>query len=212
MPTKKKAAAPSRQAAYTARNRANLVLAGQKVLAEIGPEATIEQVAEIAQVSPTTIYKYFPNKELLFAEALSQIWAEWVAWSYNGATPGESLEVVMNSARKLFWIKQTHPLFAKILHNTLSNPSFIIQAVSGPGRAVFKNLADRGELAKDNFDIRLGVYAFSLGGILTSVHVTESISPSQAEVALGYALRIFEVSDAKIKKVISTKLEFAPTK
>ena len=212
MPSKKKSAPPSRQAAYTARNRANLVLAAQTVLAEIGPQATIEQVTEFAQVSPTTIYKYFPNKDLLFAEALSQIWVEWVAWSYNGRPPGESLEVVINSARKLFWIKQTHPLFAKILHNTLSNPSFIIQAVSGPGRAVFKSLADRGELAKDNFDIRLGVYSYSLGGILSLVHVTESMSPSQAEQALGYALRIFDVSDAKIKKILATKLDFAPTK
>jgi hypothetical protein len=98
------------------------------------------------------------------------------------------------------------------VRTTLSNPSFIIQAVSGPGRAVFKSLADRGELAKDNFDIRLGVYAYSLGRILTSVHVTETISPSQAEQAMGYALRIFEVSDAKIKKIFSSKLEFPPTK
>jgi len=212
VPTKKQAPAPSRQAAYTARNRANLVSSAQKVLADIGPSATIEQVAEYSQVSPTTIYKYFPNKELLFSEALGQIWVEWVAWSYNGRPAGESLEVVINSARKLFWIKQTHPLFAKIMHNTLSNPSFIIEAVSGPGRAVFKSLADRGELAKDNFDIRLTVYAYALGGILASVHVAESMSPSQAEEALGYALRIFDVSDAKIKKLISTKLEFAPTK
>ena len=212
MPAKKKAAAPNRQAAYTARNRANLVLSAQRVLAEIGPQATIEQVSEMAQVSPTTIYKYFANKELLFSEALSQIWMEWVAWSYNGSMPGESLEVVINSGRKLFWLKQTHPFFAKILHNTLSNPSFIIQAVSGPGRGVFKSLADRGELAKDNFDIRLGVYAYALGGILTSVHVTETISPSQAEQAMGYALRIFDVSDAKIKKIFASKLEFPPTK
>ena len=34
-----------RQAAYTARNRAALIKAGQEVLAEIGPSATIEQLA-----------------------------------------------------------------------------------------------------------------------------------------------------------------------
>jgi hypothetical protein len=36
--------------------------------------------------------------------------------------------------------------------------------------------------------------------------------PPQAEQAMGYALRIFEVSDAKIKKIFSSKLEFPPTK
>lgn len=212
MPTRKKAAAPSRQAAYTARNRANLVLAGQQVLAEIGPQATIEQVSEAAHVSPTTIYKYFPNKELLFTEALSQIWAEWVAWSYNGREVGESLEIVIDTARKLFWIKQTHPLFAKILHNTLSNPEFIIRAVSGPGRSAFMNLADRGEIAKENLDIRLDLYASSLAGILTAVHVNETISSTQAEQALVYALRIFDVSEERAKKIIARKLVFPLTK
>jgi len=212
VPTRKKAAAPSRQAAYTARNRANLVLAGQQVLAAIGPQATIEQVSEAAHVSPTTIYKYFPNKELLFTEALSQIWAEWVAWSYNGREVGESLEIVIDTARKLFWIKQTHPLFAKILHNTLSNPEFIIRAVSGPGRSAFMKLADRGEIAKENLDIRLALYASSLAGILTAVHVNETMSSTQAEQALVYALRIFDVSEARAKKIVARKLVFPLTK
>jgi AcrR family transcriptional regulator len=41
-------------------------------LAEIGPTATIEQIAAYAEVSPATIYKYFENKDQLFVEALSE--------------------------------------------------------------------------------------------------------------------------------------------
>ena len=55
-----------RQAAYSARNRARLIKDAQIVLAEIGPSATIEQIAAHAEVSPTTIYKYFENKDQLF--------------------------------------------------------------------------------------------------------------------------------------------------
>jgi len=212
MPTKKQATKPSRQAAYTARNRANLIASAQTVLAEIGPDATIEQVAEIAQVSPTTIYKYFPNKELLFSEALSQIWSAWVDWAYAGRPPGESLESAMNVARMLFWVKQTHPLFAKILHNTLSNPDFIIKAVSGPARIAFKKLADKGEISKDNFEVRIMLYGYELAGILTAVHVSETMSPTQAEQALAISMRVFDVSEARAKKIISSKLDFAPTK
>ena len=70
MAGKKKVAEPGgRQAAYAARNRAALLKAGQEVLAEIGPSATIEQLAGHAQVSPTTIYKYFTNKDELFIQA-----------------------------------------------------------------------------------------------------------------------------------------------
>ena len=154
MPSKKpvKKAAGNRQAAYSARNRAALIKAGQEVLAEIGPGATIEQLASHAQVSPTTVYKYFASKELLFSEALDQIWREWVVWSYNGVQPGQSLQATLDTARKLFWVKQTHPFFAKILHNTLGNPTFLIEAVRGGGTEVFKKMADKGELKKDDFE------------------------------------------------------------
>jgi len=91
-----------RQAAYTARNRAALIKAGQQVLAEIGPQATIEQLVEYAEVSPTTIYKYFENKEVLFAEAFNQSWENWIEWSNQVATPGERLERVLDTGRKLF--------------------------------------------------------------------------------------------------------------
>ena len=214
MPSKKpvKKAAGNRQAAYSARNRAALLRAGQEVLADIGPGATIEQLASHAQVSPTTVYKYFASKELLFSEALDQIWREWVEWSYNGAKPGQSIEAVLDTARKLFWVKQTHPFFAKILHNTLGNPTFLIAAVRGGGTEVFKKMADKGELRKDDFEKRVTMWAYCLAGLLTSVHVTEELAPSEAEVAMGIALSIWGVSEAKAKKIMSRPLVFAPVK
>ena len=212
MPAKKQAAKqPSnRQAAYVARNRSELIKVGQEVLAEIGPAATIEELAAYAQVSPTTIYKYFKNKEVLFSEALSQMWLEWVVWSYNDAPAGQDLETVLTSARKLFWVKQTHPLFAKVLHNTLANPTFIIEAVKAGGVKVFKELANQDLLEKDEFEKRMILWSYCLAGILTAVHVNEELSPSEAEVALALGLSIWGVSEVKAKKLMSKKLIFAP--
>jgi AcrR family transcriptional regulator len=210
---KKVAQVPAgRQAAYTARNRAKLLHSAQQVLADIGPTATIEQIAEIAEVSPTTIYKYFDNKEILFREALGLIWREWVEWSYNGAPPAQSIEAVLDSARKLFWVKQTHPLMAKILHNTLENPMFIIQAVSGGATEVFRGLAERGDLSNQNFENRILLWAYCLAGLMTAVHVTGELSPTDAEVAFGIGLSIWGVSDAKAKKLMARPLVFAPVK
>ena len=197
-----------RQAAYTARNRAAIVRAAQSVLAEIGPGATIEQIADYSQVSPTTIYKYFKNKEVLFAEALNQIWTDWVAWSYNGVPEGESLEAVIDVARKLFWIKQTHPLFAKILHNTLQNPDFVIRAVRSDGTRVFRQLASAGELTSKDFEIRVNLYSNVLAGLLVAVHVNEEMSPAEADQALAIALRIFEIPEARARKIVARKLVF----
>jgi AcrR family transcriptional regulator len=212
MPSKKPAqkTAGNRQAAYSARNRAALIKAGQEVLAEIGPRATIEELANHAQVSPTTIYKYFASKEVLFAEALGEIYERWVTWAYNGTPRGGSLETTLDTGRKLFWVKQSHPLFAKILHNTLRDPSFVIMATKNGAESVFKNHAELGMLNNEDFDKRFIVWSYSYAGILTAVHVTEELSPTQADESLGLALSIWGLSEAKAKKLISRPLVFAP--
>lgn len=214
MPPKKSVpkTAGNRQAAYSARNRVALLKAGQEVLADIGPGATIEQLAAHAEVSPTTIYKYFPTKELLFSEAIAAIYQEWIIWAYNGAPPGGSLETTLDAGRKLFWVKQSHPLFAKILHNTLRDPSFVIAAIKMGAEAVFKNYAQLGILENEDFDKRFILWSYSFAGIMTSVHLTEEISPTQAEGSLVIALSIWGVSEAKAKKLMSRPLVFAPTK
>ena len=212
MPSKKpaKKTAGNRQAAYTARNRAALIKSGQEVLAAIGPGATIEDLANHAQVSPTTIYKYFESKEVLFSEAIAEIYQRWIIWAYNGKPPGGSLETTLDAGRKLFWVKQSHPLFAKILHNTLRDPSFVISAVKSGAEAVFKNYAELGILEKKDFDKRFILWAYCFAGILTSVHLTEELSPTQAEESLGIALSIWGISEAKAKKLMSRPLVFAP--
>ena len=182
------------------------------MLADIGPGATIEQLAAHAQVSPTTIYKYFATKELLFSEAISEIYHGWVVWAYNGNPLGGSLETTLDTARKLFWVKHTHPLFAKILHNTLRDPSFVIASVKIGAEAVFRNYAELGILENEEFDKRFILWSYSFAGIMTSVHLTEEISPTQAEESLGIALSIWGVSEAKAKKLISRPLVFAPVK
>ena len=214
MPTKKQILKKpgNRQAAYTARNRAALIKAGQEVLADIGPGATIEQLAAHAQVSPTTIYKYFVSKEVLFSEAISEMYQGWIIWAYNGAPPGGSLETTLDTARKLFWVKQTHPLFAKILHNTLRDPSFVIASVKIGAEAVFRNYAELGILENEEFDKRFILWSYSFAGIMTSVHLTEEISPTEAEDSLGIALSIWGVSEAKAKKLMARPLVFAPVK
>ena len=204
--------AGGRQAAYSARNRAKLIKAAQEVLAEIGPSASIEQIAAHADFSPTTIYKYFDNKEALFTVALSQIWSEWVAWSYDGAEQGESLEVVIDNARKLFWIKETHPLFAQILQHVLPNPAFLIRAVQGEGRAAFQKLADKGEINPEDFDLRILLWAHALSGIMSAVHLTGALSPAEAERAMMLGLKIFDVDQDHLQAIMSKKLVFPPVR
>lgn len=214
MTGKKKAAVPGgRQAAYAARNRAALVKAGQEVLAEIGPSATIEQLAGHAQVSPTTIYKYFENKDELFIQAIAEMWISWLQWSSSERAPGTRLEMTLDTGRKLFWARKTHPLFANMLHNSLEQmPNFLILSDKGEGKRVFSELAASGELKQDDFDQRYILWTNTYTGLLKSVFVYEELSPADANIAFGIGLSVWGISEAKAKKIISRPLSFAPVK
>ena len=212
MPAKKKAdpAPGGRQAAYSARNRAALIKVAQEVLAEIGPTATIEQLAAHAQVSPTTIYKYFANKEVLFIEAFGQMYEEWIQWSNQRMTPGEPLETVMDAGRKLLRIKQHDPMLAAVLHNVLKDPQLAKQGVQGEAVKVFRTLAKMGALKNEEFEERLMLWQYLFQGISISLYVTEEISMEEADVAFGIGLSVWGISEAKAKKIISRPLVFPP--
>jgi AcrR family transcriptional regulator len=203
----------SRQAAYSARNRARLVKDAQEVLAEIGPSATIEQIASHAEVSPTTIYKYFEHKDNLFVEALGSAWLEFLMWANEQKAPGDRLERTLDSGRKLFWAEQTHPLFANMLHNCLNEMSdFLVQSDRGEGKRVFSELAASGDLKQEDFEQRWILWANLYNAILKSVFVTKELTPSEAEVAFGIGLSVWGISEAKAKKLISRPLIYTPVK
>ncbi len=210
MATKKKAAAltGNRQAAYSARNRAALITHAQEVLAEVGPSATIEQLSAHAQVSPTTIYKYFNNKEVLFAEALNQLWEEWLNWSGQTRSPGEPLENVLDAGRKLFRIKEHDPILAQVLHNAVKDPQFAMRALQGEGDKVFIALAKMGAIKSEDLEERLILWKNIFTGICISLYGNEEISPEEADVALGIGLSVWGISEAKAKKIISRPLVF----
>jgi AcrR family transcriptional regulator len=210
MATKKKAASltGNRQAAYSARNRAALIKHAQEVLAEVGPSATIEQLSAHAQVSPTTIYKYFNNKEVLFAEALNQLWEEWLNWSGQTRSPGEPLENVIDAGRKLFRIKQHDPILAQVLHNVVKDPNFAMEALQGEASKVFTTLAKMGAIKSEDLEERLILWKNIYTGICVSLYGTEEISPEEADVALGIGLSVWGISEAKAKKIISRPLVF----
>lgn len=199
----------NRQAAFSARNRARLVKAAQEILAEVGPSATLEQIAIYAEVSPTTIYKYFENKDQLFTIALNETWVGFLTWANSQNIAGERLERVLDSGRKLFWARQTHPLFAKILHNCLGALPDFLAADQGGGKKVFSELAERGEIEREDFEKRYLMFTHIYLGLLKSIFVTEEMSPSEAEIAYGIGLSVWGISEAKAKKLISRPLELA---
>jgi AcrR family transcriptional regulator len=198
-----------RQVAYSARNRSRLVRDAQNVLAEIGLEATMEQLSSRAEVSPTTIYKYFGSKEALFSEAILQMWQEWLEWACEAETPCESFESWVTTNRKFLRARQTHPFFGRVLRNILGNPDFLLHTLKGPSEKALKLLAKRGEIVADDLDIKVLLWSQAEAGIFSGVHATETLSPIQADHALGLSLKLFNISDSRIKELLSKDLNLS---
>jgi len=210
MTTKKRPilASSGRQAAYTARNRAHLIDAAQKVLADIGPDATIEQLVAQAQVSANTVYNHFESKEQLFGEALQQIYFEWLAWAYNGKEPGESLEVALTVCRKLFRLQKTHPVLAKILRNSTDRPLFLLDYLQDNAAEAFKTVVHKGELPQADFKSRFMLWGNCVVAIVRAITKNE-ISAAEADKALAIALSIWTISETKASKLMSADLDLS---
>jgi len=210
MATKKPAAevTENRQSAYIARNRIALIKSAQGVLAEVGLHSTIEQLATTANVSPTTIYKYFESKEALLSEALAEAWQEFMLWAHGDEIPGSSFQGMIDVFRKLLRAKQSHPQFARILKNTLSDSSFVLDAVRPMALAVIGKAASKEEIASDQFEERVYLWGYSLSGIMNAVFVTEALSPEKADESLAISLEILDFSKAKAKKLVSHPLVY----
>jgi AcrR family transcriptional regulator len=193
------------------RNRLALIKAAQDVLAEIGPEATVEQFVARAQVSPTTIYNHFYNKDALFKEALAEAWREWIDWAHGGIPADESLEVAVDVCRRLFRIGKTHPEFARLISKALVNPGFIIEAVQADAMPAVKRFARLGQISKGELDKRMRMFGYCVTGILNGVHTTNELSAVDADASLGIALAILGVSPARAKSMVSRQLEKWPT-
>lgn len=190
----------------TKRNRLALIKSAQEVLAEIGPDATVEQFVAHAGVSPTTIYNHFYNKEALFKEALAEAWREWIDWAHGGIAADDSLETAIEVCRKLFRVTKTHPEFSRLISKSLIYPSFVIQAVQADALPAMKRFARLGQLTKADFDKRLRLFSYCVTGIMQGVHTTNELSPADADVSLGIALAIWNIRPETAKSIVSRPL------
>jgi len=190
----------------TTRNRAALIRYAQHVLAENGPDATVEQFVAHAQVSPTTIYNHFGSKEAMFTQAFAQIFREWLEWAHNGVPADESLGVMIDVCRKLFRVEETHPQLGQILGKTLDTPRFVMDAVTADSLPALQAVARLGQLNNAEFDKRTRLFAHCIAGILHGVHTTHELSPSDADVSLEIALAIWSLSPEAAREVTSRPL------
>ena len=209
MPTRKQPipASAGRKSAYVARNHAALLKAAQGVLAEIGPSASIDQFAEGAEVSVSTIYKHFENKEALIAAAFIAAFKDWEIWTDSVLESSSDPLVELVIPMRLFLrLPKTHPHYSTMIAKNLAEvPKYY--SVTQDGLVLhIKELIKKKILVVDNFEVRIRIISASLFAGLAEQILNPAAKESDADVTLEVILEILGVSPAKAKKLANGPL------
>ncbi|HEY0261194.1 MAG TPA: helix-turn-helix domain-containing protein, partial [Lacisediminihabitans sp.] len=80
-----------------ARTRAQIIAVAIALFADRGYEATtMEEIAERAEVGTTTLYRYFPSKDLILLDPFTKVDA--VAGALRGRPADEPIELALGAA------------------------------------------------------------------------------------------------------------------
>ena len=204
VPTRKKSTPPNagRKSAYVARNHAALLRASQRVLAEIGPEASIDQFAEAAEVSVSTIYKHFENKDALIEAANLGAFHDWEEWADAFVKETEDpLEELILPMRLFLRLKKTHPLYAAMSARNLADlPKYFHGTEEGLvehiGELMKKKII---EIESPAIRIR-SISACILAGLADQL-LNPAAKETDADATVEVILSILGISPAKAKKL-----------
>ena len=204
VPTRKKPTPPNagRKSAYVARNRAALLRASQRVLAEIGPEASIDQFAEAAEVSVSTIYKHFENKEALIEAANLGAFHDWEEWADAFVKETEDpLEELILPMRLFLRLKKTHPLYAAMSARNLADlPKYFHGTEEGLVEHI-DELMKKKIIEIESPAIRIrSISACILAGLADQL-LNPAAKESDADSTVEVILSILGISPAKAKKL-----------
>ena len=178
-----------------ARNRASLLRATQEVLASLGPDASLETIADHAQISVSTIYKHFENKDALFSMAYIdalQGWESWVTSMMKDLTdPAERLVFPM---RLMAQVPHTHPMLAAMV---TQNPMALIESVPQADMGLEQSLvalAKAGVVSVPTLELRAKNMLTLLSATLINMCTNPKMTQSEGFAAISIGLEMFGLS------------------
>lgn len=166
------------------------------LIEEQGYDATtIEQIAERAEVSPSTVFRYFPTKEdIVLTDELDPILLEELRKRPADEPWMESLRFVMRLA--VIGALREEPealrLRSHLLVQVPAVRSRMLESMSVTGRMLAEAIADRTHLPRDSFEVR--VFTMSLIGGLSeiSLYWAENDFEDDLQDLLERALAVIE--------------------
>jgi AcrR family transcriptional regulator len=202
-----KSPAEGRKSAYFARNKLAILKSTQEVLASIGPLATIDQIAEHAEVSVSTIYKHFKTKEDLFQAAFISAIESWEKWVFESIQHEEDPLVRFVLPMRLFpRLKRTHSIYAAMAaKNSAELPLYVMKMTKNFQVNVIE-LAKNKTLTVTDLDIRLRFMVTCLAEILLTQVLNPKAKESDVDKEIEILLNLLGINPAKASKLCSLKL------
>ena len=196
-----------RKSAYVARNRAALLRSTQRVLAEIGPDASIDQFADAAEIAVSTIYKHFENKNALIAAAFYQAFHDWQHWADQFLEVVEDpIEDLVLPMRLFLRLGKTHPLYASMLARDISGaPKYFPQIELGLVQHV-NELMQAKILHIENPEIRIRSISACLLAALADQILNPKAKEEDADASIEIVLGILGVTPIKSKKIAYARM------
>ena len=185
----------SRKSASVSRNRAAILASTLVTLGDKGWQATIEEVAQNAGVSVSTIYHHFESKNSLFETCVLDAWAAFEAWARGTAIDIEDpLEQLVIPMRLSFRSDDTHPILARVFMRNMAEAYKLSPKVNRNLGSAIAELASAGLLPKDNVPLRVANLSFVLYGIMVTTLENPDADPALADFALSLALPMIGIS------------------
>jgi AcrR family transcriptional regulator len=205
----KKAVAPEtgRKAAYVMRNRVALLRSTQEVLSAKGQAATIEDIAEHAQVAVSTIYKHFRDKDALIEATLLFGFKEWEEWAESFVKDStDPLERLVFPMRLFVRTHQTHPHHAQSIVNYFDVIAKILPVAQEKMVAGISTLAKAKIISCDDpmaaAQNMFAVMSFSVVNQVNNPKETDLDRDETIRIALG----MLGISEAKARKLTGSKI------
>ncbi|MFF7971862.1 TetR family transcriptional regulator [Streptomyces sp. NPDC007905] len=154
------------------------------LIKEQGYDATtIEQIAERAEVSPSTVFRYFPTKEdIVLTDEYDPLLLEELRARPAGESWMDSLRYVIHKALDAMMAQDPEVLRMRT-HLGVQVPavrSRMFESMSETGRLLRGAIAERSGLDPDSLEVR--VYAMSLTGGLMEVYLHWAESGFEGEL------------------------------
>jgi AcrR family transcriptional regulator len=208
VPTKKpKTPQTGRKSAYVARNRQAILKAALSVLARKGPEATMDDVSEEAQVAMSTVYKHFKDKRDLIASTTAYAFSDWESWVQQQISEvSDPLEQLVMPMRIFLRANDTHPEYAKLVAKNFGVVGQILPNLSSVISDQVIGLNKLKVLSVESPAIAIQ----NLLSVLVIQLVNQTLNPkattAEADATIRIALAMLGISDAKAKKLTKSKI------